>query len=83
MEQNKRDCFNNFIANKYKGIENIISDEKYNTYDIVDFIKFRDSNILKNRYEDWLAYKQIQSKISRVGIHGVLMRSDVQGTHKA
>jgi len=79
---NKRDFFNNFIANKYKGIENIISDEKYTTYDIVDFIRFRDSNKVKNTYQDWLAFKQIQSKISRVGINGVLMRSDVQGTHK-
>ncbi len=82
MEQNKRDFFNNFIANKYKGIEDIISDEKYTTYDIVDFIRFRDSNKVKNTYQDWLAFKQIQSKISRVGINGVLMRSDVQGTHK-
>ena len=83
MEQNKRDFFNNFIANKYKGIEDIISDEKYTTYDIVDFIRFRDSDKIKNTYQDWLAFKQIQSKISRVGINGVLMRSDVQGTHKA
>ena len=54
---NKRDFFNNFIANKYKGIEDIISDEKYTTYDIVDFIRFRDSNKVKNTHKPTLIRK--------------------------
>ena len=81
---NKQKIFNQHISNRYPDIDKIIADDNFNEQDLRDYINFQDneSHTLKG-YQNWVDFKGIADKIRRVGINGVLMRSDVMGTSKA
>lgn len=68
------------INEKYEGINTILGSDEYTEEDVKWFLRFRDSDKLHNTFNDWLQYRGLVSKIKRVGINGVLMRSDVNGT---
>lgn len=80
----KQEIFDRHIANRYDGIDKIIADDNFNEEDVRNYIRFQDCDSrIYNGYQNWLAFKGIADKIRRVGINGVLMRSDVIGTSKA
>lgn len=80
----KQEIFNQHINNRYEGIDKIIADDKYTEEDVRNYIRFQDreSRIHKG-YQNWLLFMGIVDKIKRVGINGVLMREDVNGTSVA
>ena len=80
---NKQEIFDQYISERYEGIEKIISNDKYTEEDVRRYIRFQDSNKIYKGYQNWLSYMEIADKIKRVGINGVLMRQDVNGTSKA
>ena len=77
----KKDIFDQHISNRYEGIEKIIADDKYTEQDVRNYIRFQeaDSRVYKG-YQNWLSFMGIADKIKRVGVNGVLMREDVEGT---
>ena len=77
---NKQEIFDQHISQRYAGIGNIISNDKYTEEDVRQFIRFQDSDKIYKGYENWLSFMGIADKIKRVGINGVLMREDVSGT---
>lgn len=80
----KQEVFNQHINNRYEGIENIINDDKYTEDDVRNYIRFQDSDSrIHKGYQNWLSFMGIADKIRRVGINGVLMREDVNGTSTA
>lgn len=80
---NKQEIFDQHISERYAGIGNIISNDKYTEEDVRQFIRFQDSDKIYKGYENWLSFMSIADKIKRVGINGVLMREDVEGTFRA
>lgn len=79
----KQEIFDQYINERYEGIEKIISDNKYTEEDVRRYIRFQDSDKIYKGYQNWLSYMGIADKIKRVGINGVLMRQDVSGTSTA
>ena len=77
---NKQEIFDQHISQRYEGIEKIIADDKYTEEDVRRFIRFQDSDKIFKGYQNWLSFMGIADKIKRVGINGVLMREDVEGT---
>lgn len=81
----KREIFNQHISEKYNGIDKIIADDKYTEEDVRSFLRFQESNRPANvkGYDNWQKLMGIADKIKRVGVNGVLMREDVEGTYKS
>lgn len=80
---NKQEIFDQCISQRYAGIGNIISNDKYTEEDVRQFIRFQDSDKIYKGYQNWLSFMGIADKIKRTGINGVLMREDVEGTFRA
>lgn len=76
----KQEVYNKHLNKKYEGIDTILNSDEYTEEDVKWFLRFRDSDKLHNTFQDWLQYRGLVDKIKRVGINGVLMRSDVNGT---
>lgn len=80
----KQEIYLDYLRKRYEGIENILNNwdgNEYSEEDVNWYMRFKDSNKTHNSFQDWLMYRQLINKIKRVGINGVLMRNDVQGTH--
>ena len=76
----KQEIFDQHISQRYAGIGNIISNDKYTEEDVRRFIRFQDSDKTYKGYENWLSFMGIAEKIKKSGIDSVLMREDVEGT---
>lgn len=79
----KQGIFDQHISQRYAGIGNIISDNKYTEEDVRGFIRFQDSDKIYKGYQNWLSFMGIAEKIKKSGIDSVLMREDVEGTSVA
>lgn len=81
----KEEIFTNHLNTRYPNISEIIHSDVYSDLDLVDYIKFQDSCLPANRkgFDNWEKRRQMIDKIKRVGINGVLYRSDVQRTERA
>ena len=79
----KKEVFEKHIAERYKGIDNILNDDNFTDEDVKWFLRFQDADKLYKGFENWLKYRQLIDKIKRVGVNGVLMREDVKGSHRA
>ena len=77
---NKQEIFDQHIAQRYAGIGNIISNDKYTEEDVLRFIRFQDSDKICKGYQNWLSFMGIAEKIKKSGVDSVLMREDVEGT---
>ena len=78
----KQEIYNNHLNKKYEGIGTILNSDEYTEEDVKWFLRFRDSDKLHNTFQDWLQFRGLVNKIKRVGINGVLMRSDVSGVER-
>lgn len=77
---NKQAIFDQHISQRYAGIGNIISNDKYTEEDVRRFIRFQDSDKIYKGYQNWLSFMGIAEKIKKSGIDSVLLREDVSGT---
>ena len=78
----KQEIFNNYINQHYENVNDIINDDEYTEKDLKWYLRFRDSGKPHNTFQDWLQFRSLVNKIKRVGINGVLMRSDVIGVKR-
>lgn len=78
----KQEIFNNHINQHYENVNNILNNDEYTEEDLKWYLRFRDSHKSHNTFQDWLQYRSLVNKIKRVGINGVLMRSDVIGVKR-
>jgi len=76
----KQEIFDQHINQRYAGIGNIISNDKYTEEDVRRFIRFQDSDKIYKGYQNWLSFMGIAEKIKKSGIDSVLLREDVEGT---
>lgn len=76
----KQEIFDQHISQRYEGIENIISNDKYTEEDVRRYIRFQDSDKIYKGYQNWLSFMGIAEKIKKSGIDSVLLREDVEGT---
>ena len=79
----KQEVYLDYLRNKYEGIDTIINGDEYTEEDVKWYMRFQDSNKIYKGLQNWLTYRQLIDKIKRVGINGVLMRSDVSRTYKS
>lgn len=78
----KQEVYLDYLRKRYEGIDTIINGDEYTEEDVKWYMRFQDSDKIYKGLQNWLTYRQLIDKIKRVGINGVLMRSDVNGTHQ-
>ena len=78
----KQEIYLNHLRNRYEGIDTIMNSDEYTEEDVKSFLRFQDSDKLHIGFQNWLQFRGLVNKIKRVGINGVLMRSDVNGTER-
>lgn len=78
----KQEIFDNYINQHYENVNDILNNDEYTEEDLKWYLRFRDSDKLRKTFQDWLQFRGLVNKIKRVGINGVLMRSDVSGIRR-
>ena len=78
----KQEIFNKHINQHYENVNDILNNDEYTEEDLKWYLRFRDSDRLRKTFQDWLQFRGLVNKIKRVGINGVLMRSDVSGVER-
>lgn len=85
MQPKKEEVFKKHINERYPDVDKIINSDDYNAYDLMNYINFQESPLKENfkGYDNWVKRNQMIDKLKRVGINGILPRSDVKGVEKS
>lgn len=78
LQMKKQLLYAKYVDSRYQGIAKVINSEEYSEEDVKDFLRYIDAHPNGRGFADWEKFREIISKVKRVGVNGVLYRSDVQ-----
>lgn len=77
LQMKKQELYAKYVDSRYQGIAKVINSEEYSEEDVKDFLRYIDAHPNGRGLADWEKFREIISKVKRVGVNGVLYRSDV------
>lgn len=78
----KSAAYIDYLNNRYEGVGAIMNNEKYTKEDLLNFLRFQDSDKTNKGFQNWETYMRIVDKIRTKGIASVLLDNNVNGTEK-